>query len=117
MNLLAAFRELGRMGKLSDVEAITEATGGVREPFATLGGLETRIGRIGEELHAQYQITYEPPKDSPAQRSWGGESFPALRAPRPVPASSREPGYPRITVELPRHERLQVRARPGYWQR
>jgi hypothetical protein len=27
------------------------------------------------------------PKDSPGQRSWGSESFPALRAPRPEPAN------------------------------
>ncbi|MEZ5398029.1 MAG: VWA domain-containing protein [Bryobacteraceae bacterium] len=90
MNLIAAFRELGRLGKLNDVEALTEATGGERASFATLHALEQRVSRIGEELHAQYQLTYR--------------------------AQDRTAGYHRVLVELPGHPKLVVRSRPGYWR-
>ncbi|MEZ5355811.1 MAG: VWA domain-containing protein [Bryobacteraceae bacterium] len=88
MNLLAAFRELGRLGSLNDVEALTEGTGGERASFATLRSLEARISRLGEELHAQYQLTYRTPP---------------------------EPGYHRIVVSVEGRPELKVRARPGYW--
>ncbi len=89
MNLIAAFRELGRLGKLNDVEALTEATGGDRSSFATLRSLETRVSRLGEELHAQYQLTYQP--------------------------DTKDAGYHRIAIQIPAQPKLAVRARPGYW--
>jgi VWFA-related protein len=70
-------------------EALTKGTGGVELSFARQRGLEEAISRIGEELHSQYLISYNPSNKS-------------------------EGGFHEIQVALNRRD-VRIRTRPGYW--
>jgi len=71
-------------------ELFTRGTGGRQFGFVRQSGLEDAIERIGEDLHSQYMLSYNPnDKD--------------------------EPGFHTITVEIAGRPDLKARTRPGYW--
>jgi VWFA-related protein len=81
--------ELMRMGKVNDAAVFARATGGRHLSFETLKGLEEIITRAGEDIHSQYLLSFVP--------------------------SSSQGGYHALTVAVPSHPELLIRARPGYW--
>jgi VWFA-related protein len=89
-NLIAIFREIGRLGKARAAEAFSTYTGGRRLSFTRQRGLEEAVARIGEELHSQYLVSFEAAPDARAE-------FHAIEV--------RIAGRPDVTV----------RTRPGYW--
>ncbi len=72
------------------VEVVTKWTGGEDISFLRERDLERAIGSIGEELHAEYLISY-------------------------APNNKDEGGYHEIKVEVVNHPDVKVRTRPGYW--
>jgi VWFA-related protein len=90
LDLIGPFREIGRLGKTKAAVAFTEFTGGARFPFLKQKGLEAAVSRIGEELHAQYMLTFPAPSDLGAE-------------------------YHNIRVRIRNRPELTVRTRPGYW--
>ena len=70
-------------------EVFTKYTGGREYSFRNLSGLERALSNLGEELHSQYILSYQPndPEDA---------------------------GYHNIRVQVNRPN-LEVRARQGYW--
>ncbi len=90
INLIALFREIGRLATANTSVAFSTYTGGSRLSFNRQKTLERAVVRIGEELHSQYLLTFEagPGED---------DLFHALE------------------VKVPRQPKLQVRSRPGYW--
>jgi VWFA-related protein len=87
-DLIGALVEVARLGAEDAAGALASFTGGRKQGFATLKGLEQALTRGGEELHGQYLVTC---------------------------AASSGPGYHRLEVRLPRHPSFTVQARPGYW--
>src|SRR2546427_8605606 len=71
------------------VEVFTRGTGGTEFTFAKQKALEEAISRIGEEIHSQYLISYQP-------------------------NNKEEGGFHEISVEVDRKD-VKVRTRPGYW--
>ncbi len=90
VNLLGILQEVGRLGQENTAEAFAHYTGGRVISFLKQRGLEQAVSRVGEELHAQYILTFTPP------RSTAGV-------------------YHTIEVKLPGRPDAVVRARPGYW--
>ena len=88
MDVAAGIAELARLGQIKTTEALARATGGAEFPFTKLSGLESAIEKLGEELHAQYVLSFAP-KD-------------------PVP------GYHSLEVTVS-EPNAKIRARPGYW--
>lgn len=80
--------ELTRLGNVKSTEAMARATGGAEFPFTKLTGLEAAIEKLGEELHAQYVLSFTPKSPTPG--------YHALT----------------VTVALPK---VTIRARPGYF--
>lgn len=89
-NAIAALVELSRMGKENSSEAMARATGGMKLSFLRLSGLEEMVGKIGDDLHMQYLLSFQP---APVQSA----------------------GYREIRVALRARPELTLRARPGYW--
>jgi VWFA-related protein len=71
------------------VEVYTKFTGGREHSFVTQRDLERAMGNIGDELHAEYMITY-------------------------APSNRDEAGFHDIVVTVNRPD-AKVRTRPGYW--
>jgi VWFA-related protein len=92
-SVMPAFEEIIRGVKAifipNPVEVFTKYTGGKEHNFVDLKGLEQAISAIGNELHAQYLITY-------------------------TPSNKSEGGYHEIKMEVTRPG-LKVATRPGYW--
>lgn len=88
MDVAAGIAELTRLGQIKTTEALARATGGMEFPFTKLSGLESAIEKLGEELHAQYVLSFTP-KD-------------------PLP------GYHSLVVTVS-EPNAKIRARPGYW--
>ncbi len=92
-SVLPAFEEILRGVKAifisNPVEVLTKYTGGKEYNFVDQKGLEEAVAAIGNELHAQYLITY-------------------------TPSNKLEGGYHEIKIEVSR-QGLTVRTRPGYW--
>jgi VWFA-related protein len=92
-SVMPAFEEIIRGVKAvfvpNPVEVFTKYTGGKEHNFVNLKGLEEAIASIGNELHAQYLITYNPSNKS-------------------------DGGYHEIKIVVNRPD-LTVRTRPGYW--
>jgi VWFA-related protein len=88
-NLLAVFTEIGRLGTQNAGDALARYTGGEKFSFAKLSALERVITKVGENLHSQYLLSFQPGPDA---------------------AKS----YHEITVNVKRAEAV-ARARPGYW--
>jgi len=97
-NFIPVFVELFRQTKAifidNPLELYTEYTGGREHSFTTLQGLESAIARIGEELHSQYIIAYNP-------------------------NNKEEGGFHEIRVEIIRNGKIRgdykLLHRPGYW--
>jgi VWFA-related protein len=88
--LLYGLGELARMSKPDLSEIFPRATGGQSMGFLTKGALEKMIQRVGEEIHRQYILTFEPKGGEPGQ-------FHAVRV--------AVKGRPELTA----------RTREGYW--
>jgi VWFA-related protein len=58
--MLEIFRDVKSIFKVSTATLFTKGTGGEQFPFTTQHGLEDAISRIGDEIHSQYLITYNP---------------------------------------------------------
>jgi VWFA-related protein len=58
--MVEIFRDVKNIFKVSTATLFTKGTGGEQFNFATQRGLEDAISRIGDELHSQYLITYNP---------------------------------------------------------
>ena len=71
------------------LQMLTEGTGGKMLAPVTESGLEESVGKIGEELHSQYLLSYRP-------------------------NNLQVGGFHRIRVEVA-FDGLKVRTRPGYW--
>jgi VWFA-related protein len=90
INIIAIMREIARLAKVNTAEAFSTMTGGRRHSFTRQRGLEQAIARLGEELHAQYLLSFA--------------------------ADSRtDAAYHAIKVEVAGRPELAVRTRPGYW--
>jgi hypothetical protein len=88
--LLYGLGELARMSKPDLSILFTGATGGRAMGFLTKGALEKTIQAVGEEIHRQYILTFEPGGGEPG-------AFHALR------------------VVVRGRPELQARTRDGYW--
>jgi VWFA-related protein len=88
--LLYGLGELSRMKQPDLAELFSRATGGRTMSFLTKGALEKTIQLVGEEIHRQYILTFEPKGGEPG-------TFHALRV--------TVKGWPE----------LQARTRDGYW--
>jgi VWFA-related protein len=75
------------------LEVFTKHTGGREFSFLTLSDMEETMTRIGEELHAQYLISYSPTEEVQAQAGWHD-----------------------IKVTVMRPNIKEIRTRPGYWR-
>lgn len=89
-NIIAMLQELGRLGKEDTAAALARDTGGARWKFTRQAALEEAISQIGEEIHTQYLLAFQPVNAV-------GEEYRAIR------------------VELPGRPELRLRTRPGYW--
>lgn len=89
-NLLAIFTELRQLAKTNAAEAFARATGGDHISFVKQRALERAVSRVGEELHSQYLLSFQPPAEA-------------------------SPGFHKIEVRVKRRPELVVRSRPGYW--
>jgi VWFA-related protein len=88
VDFTAAIEELARKFGPNTAAILTGGTGGTTWSFAKAKGLEEAIEKLGEELHAQYVVSFRP--DPPDE------------------------GYHAIEVRVIRPGSFQVRARPGY---
>ncbi len=92
-NFIPAFIEIFRAARDifidNPVEVFTRWTGGTEHPFITQNDLENAVRRVGEELHAQYIISY-------------------------TPNNKDEGGFHEIVVKVNRPG-VEVITRPGYW--
>jgi VWFA-related protein len=94
--IIEMFRQAKSIFFDNTAEAFTKYTGGREYGFTDTKDLERALTDIGEELHSQYLMTYQP-----------GE------------ATRKEGGWHEIRVEAvnrnARGKNYDVRARPGYW--
>jgi len=90
VDLLAFFSVLKQVGQSSSTTPLAELTGGRTFHFVRQGALEQALTRIGEDLHSQYVLSFQP------EGVAAGE-------------------FHSIRVEVPTHPSAQVRHRAGYW--
>jgi VWFA-related protein len=89
-NLLNIFPELYQLGKPDLAELFARITGARNSGFLRRSGLEDAIQSVGEEVHRQYILSFQP-------------------GPQPPGA------YHTIRVEVKGRPDLRVRTRSGYW--
>jgi hypothetical protein len=89
MDLIGPLNDLFRLKKQKTVAILAAATGGAEFSFARLQGLEGAIGKLGEELHSQYVLSFTPPPETR--------------------------GYRQLEVRLAKAGGYSVRARSAYW--
>jgi VWFA-related protein len=89
VDVLAALEELHRIDKTNTTQVLAFRTGGTTFPFTRQKALEDVVGKLGEELHSQYVLSFVP--------------------------DTTTPGYHRVEVRVNRPGDSQLRARPGYW--
>lgn len=87
--LIPMVTETARLAKINAASALAGASGGRKMTFATLHSLEKILGRVGEELHSQYLLSYAP--------------------------ETGQYGYHTVVVKLRDRPTAVVRNRPGYW--
>jgi VWFA-related protein len=87
--LVEIFKDTKSIFVDNPVEVFTRGTGGTEFTFAKQKALEEAISKIGEEIHSQYLISYQP-------------------------NNKEEGGFHEISVEVDRKD-IKVRTRPGYW--
>jgi VWFA-related protein len=90
MDLLAPFKELAHLARPDLADLFTRVTGAQQTAFLTKGALESAIHDIGEEIHRQYILTFQPADGQPGQ-------FHAIR------------------VAVKNRPDLKVKTREGYW--
>lgn len=90
MDLLAPFIELAHLSAPNISQLLPQATGGKALNFLTRGALESEIQAIGEDVHGQYIVTFQPKAADPGQ-------FHAIR------------------VEIRDRPELVAKTRAGYW--
>ena len=90
VDFIAPLAELVRLGKTNAADAFARASGGRHLSFTLYSTLEGVISRTGEELHAQYLLSF-------------------------VPAENNTDAFHRIEVKIPSHPDAVIRVRPGYW--
>ena len=89
--MVELFKDAKAIFKDNPVELFTKGTGGSEFGFVRQRGLEEAIQRIGEELHSQYLISYNP-------------------------NDKEEAGFHQIAVEVAgRYDVGRIQTRPGYW--
>lgn len=89
--LMEIYTDAKAIFKRNPVEVFTQGTGGRKFSFIKERGLEDAIAAIGNEIHSQYILSYNPKPDTALQ---GG--FHQLQ----------------VTVDYPR---AKAKTRPGYW--
>jgi VWFA-related protein len=90
MNIVAGLLELAHLAKPNVADLLSQATGGDTKGVLTRAALEESIHQIGEEVHRQYIVTFQPRPGEPGQ-------FHALR------------------LEIRNRPDLQAKTRAGYW--
>ena len=89
--MLELFKDAKAIFKDNPVELFTKGTGGSEFSFYRQRGLEEAIQHIGEELHSQYLISYNP-------------------------SNKEEGGFHQIAVDVAgRTDIGRIQTRPGYW--
>jgi VWFA-related protein len=89
--LVKSVSEAVRLADTDLAAAFAQACGGTAAAFLTKDGLEKTLNRIGEDLHNQYMISFQPDANAP-------------------------PGFHEIRVEVKDRPDLTVRTRAGYWK-
>jgi hypothetical protein len=90
MNLLAPFFALAHLTQPNLADLFSLTTGGRTTGFLKKSGLEHAIEAIGEEVHRQYIISYQPPAGEPGD-------------------------FHTIRVEVRDRPDLHAKTRAGYW--
>jgi VWFA-related protein len=90
MNLLAPFFALAHLAQPNLAELFSRTTGGLTGGFLIKRGLEQAIEAIGQEVHRQYIISYQPPAGEPSE-------------------------FHKIRVEVRGHPEFSAKTREGYW--
>jgi hypothetical protein len=88
--LIEIYRDVKAIFKANTVDIFTKGTGGEEYGYVRSRGLEEVINEIGESLHTQYTITYQP-------------------------NNKDVPGFHPIEVDVLNKKAHSVRTRPGYW--
>jgi VWFA-related protein len=88
-DFLAVFTELGRLGSINAMDALTQYTGGRDYPFLKERGIESSVEKLGTELHSQYLLSFTP--------------------------SDNKKGLHRIDVSIVDRGDLHVHARKSWW--
>ena len=89
-SLLTIFTELKQRAKVNVADLLSRTSGGRTLGFLKQGALEQAIEAIGEEVHKQYILTFQPAPSVPGQ-------------------------FHSIRVEVKGRPDLRVRTRAGYW--
>jgi hypothetical protein len=89
--LIKAGMEAAKLAQTDLSEAFAKSSGGTSAAFITKDGLEKTLERIGEDLHNQYLISFQPDE-------------------------SAAPGFHAIRVAVKGRPELTVRTRAGYWK-
>jgi VWFA-related protein len=88
--MVEVFKDVKAVFKDNPVELFTKGTGGSEYSFYKQRGLEQAISKIGEELHSQYLLSYNP-------------------------SNTAEGGFHKIQVRIAGRQDVRVLTRPGYW--
>jgi len=89
--MVEVFRDTKAIFVANPVEVFTRGTGGSTFGFHSLHSLEDAMGKVGEELHSQYTVSYNP-------------------------NNKDEGGWHQIVVQVGGHPEVKrVQVRPGYW--
>ena len=90
MNLTGVFTEMKHAGHKDVAGAFASSTGGREFSFVRKKGLEEAVQKVGEDLHGQYLISFQPHDLRPNE-------------------------FHRIRVTVKGHADYNVRTRQGYW--
>jgi VWFA-related protein len=89
-SLIVLFSELGHLKQPDISDLFPKVTGARTMNFLKRSALEEAIQAIGEEVHRQYIISYQPPAASPGK-------------------------FHQIRIEAAEREGLRIKTRAGYW--
>jgi VWFA-related protein len=88
--MVEIFKDVKAIFKANPVELFTKGTGGTEFSFYRQRGLEEAMQAIGEQLHSQYLVAYNP-------------------------SNKEEGGFHEISIEVIGHPEYRTQTRPGYW--
>ena len=89
--LIEIYRDAKAIFKRNPVEIFTNGTGGSQFSFYRRDALEDAIQRIGEQLHSEYLLSYDP-------------------------NNKLEAGFHQIAVYVNSPQAKRIQVRPGYWR-